>query len=386
MKLLAQVPEQPIKEDWQWLSNAMVSDNGKEQRVCNSSLPKPSYSLSLQFDAAADLRAHVAGMFTGAKGKFQVPLYQYGTRLKAVAAIGATVLSINTRRTELRIGSDCLIFDRSGYEQHTVQDFDAVSVTLVGGLVRAFDKTASICPVRTVYAANNAAIKYGRMDYDASATLNVFDAGFVDPFVNPYNDVAIATLNGVPILERTPTGGEFADTFDTGIKTTDEGGIPQIRSPWSHSQIVMQRSFVCDRFFSPLEWDYWRKFADTVKGSWKPFYMPTYRGDFGLTVPPVAGGSTLTFTGAMYHDDFFPYAPFKQVAIFHSGGVHYAAVTACALAGGNSGVTFAPALPAGVTVDRVSMLLKLRIADDKVSCEHYSLYSLVNLALRTVDA
>src|SRR6478735_4209838 len=99
MKLLAQIPEQPIKEQWLWLTDVMTSDNAKEQRVCNSDLPKRIHNLNWKFDNVDDLTSHFTGMVLGAKEAFQVPLYQYGTRLKASAGVGTTTLSIISANT-----------------------------------------------------------------------------------------------------------------------------------------------------------------------------------------------------------------------------------------------------------------------------------------------
>jgi hypothetical protein len=388
MRLITQVPEEPINEEWTWLTDVMVSENGTEQRVCNRELPKFVFGLSLKFDDANDLRSHIASMLIGAKTAFQIPLYQYQTRLTAPAAIGAMGIAFASVRSELRVGDAALIFDRQGNtELKTVAALTGAGATFTTALAAAWGVTASVCPVASVYSPSVAMIDFGLLDHDASANLKVASTGFLNPFLNPYNAAALAMLNGSPVLEARPIGSDFTAGFDTGIKPTDEGGVVSIRSPWTHAQMTLARTFTCQRQLNPADWDKWRLFADTVKGSWKPFYMPTYRQDFTLTTAPVAGGTTLTFGGLSYLNDWFPFAPFKGVAIFYAGGVHYATVTACANVGGNSQVTFAPALPGGAgAIAGVSLLLKLRIADDKVSCEHRGLHSRISLNLRTVDA
>lgn len=389
MKLLDALPEDGIGETWQWLTDAMVSSNATEQRVCNATLPKRIFQMNYQFDDADELRRHVAGMLIGAKGAMQAPLYQYQTRLKAVAAIGATTVSILPGRTELRPAGAALIFDRLGSQLVTVDSLTGASATFLEPLARAYGLDASVCPVATVYAGNNSAIAYGRLDHDGKASLTLRETTFLAPFVNPYNTAVVTTFNGLPVLTARPVGMDYPDAFDTGIQPTDEGGVVSIRSPWTHAQIQLQRSFTCQRKFNPADWDLWRVFADTVRGSWKPFYMPTYRQDFGIVTPPAPGGATVTFLGRSYADDWFPYAPFKALAIFSNGGVHYASVTGVAIVGGNTVATFAPALPGGAAYgvnQRVSLLQKVRIANDLIVCDHASLITKVSLTMRTVDA
>lgn len=389
MKLLDALPDDGIGETWQWLTDVMVSSNATEQRVSNSTLPRRTFGMKYQFDDATELRRHVAAMLIGAKTNFQAPLYQYQTRLKAVAAIGATTVSILPARTELRPGQAALIFDRSGSQLVTVDSLTGASATFLEPLGRAYGLDASVCPVAIVYAGNNSALAFGCLDHDGKATLALRETIFLAPFLNPYNTAVVTSFNGLPVLTARPVGTEYNDTFDTGIAPTDEGGVISIRSPWTHAQVQLQRSFNCQRKFSPADWDLWRVFADTVRGSWKPFYMPTYRQDFAVVTPPAPSGTTVTFLGRAYADDWFPYAPFKAIAVFSNGGVHYASVTGVAIVGGNTVATFAPALPAGGAYalnQRVSLLQKVRIANDQVVCEHFSLTTKVSLTMRTVDA
>jgi hypothetical protein len=389
VRLLDVTPEDGIKENWRWQTDALVSSNATEQRISNSSLPKRTFALNLKFDDANELRRNIAALFIGGKTKFQAPLYQYATRLKAAAIAGDTTLSILSGRTELRAGKAALIFDRNGSQLLTVDSLLSASATFLEPLARPYGVDASVCPVATVFAGNNAAISYGFTDEYASATLNLNETDFLNPFVSEFNAAVVPTFNGLPLLTARPVGTNFQDHFDTGIQPTDEGGVIDVRSPWTHAQIQMARDFTCQRKFNPDDWDYWRAFADAVKGSWKPFYMPTYRQDFAVVTPPAPGGNTLTFAGTFYADDWFPYAPFKALAIFSDGGVHYTTVTAAVSDGTNTNVTLGTALPGGgayASNQRISLLQKVRIADDLIACDHYGLFTRLTLNIRTVDA
>ena len=130
----------------------------------------------------------------------------------------------------------------------------------------------------------------------------------------------------------------------------------------------------------------WRALADYAKGSANPFFVPTFRQDFPLNAVPAPGANTVTFKGSEYAEDFAEFEPFRQLAFFlEDGSVHYAAVTNCAVIGGNSTAIFAPAIPNGSLVRKVSLLLKVRIADDRIVCEHRSLETILSINLRTAD-
>lgn len=383
-----QQPESPITEDWAWQTDTMRSDNATEQRVATSPYPKRNFNMQFVFTEKSDLLREQA-LMVAFGGPFQVPLWQHQTRLKTDAASGAAALVFVAARTELRDGCKAYVFDRDGGEIVTINAVTSTGASLTGVTTRAYSKRASICPVSAVIVGTNASMMRGNADNYGSMTLSLQETGFLIPFANVFNTAALTMFNGLPVLERNSIGKEFVQSIDTGIKITDYGGVVDIRSPWLHPQFVYPRTFRCPKLFDASDWGYWRAFADYAKGSQNPFYLPTFRDDFGLALAPAPGGTSLHFTGTAYADTFFPMAPFKAIAIFTAAGVHYATVSAAVSSGGNSNVTFAPALPAGAdwgTVEKVSLLLKVRIADDKISCKHENTYTDLTMSLRTVDA
>lgn len=388
MITLTHVPETPIVEELAWATDVQTADNGNEVRICLRDEPKRTLNLKYVFDNEDDLRRTRAVAMAALDRPFQLPFFHHATRLTANAAAGAAALALAPAKAELRPGRPALLFDRSGrLEPVTVLAVQPAGVTLTAPLAGAWKRGASIAPVWPVIGGSNAT--FTRMPLaGASASLTVTDADFMVPFLNPANVTVLQTFSGLPLLPFNAVGDSFDEGFSNGSSVVDYGGVPYMRSPWSHQQLMLTRTFLCNRVFDRPRWQWWNALFDYMKGSQKPVYMPTFREDFKPLVRPAGGGNSVTFEGTEYADDFFPFAPFKQFAFFAGAGVHYAAVTACAKVGGNSVVTFAPALPAGAgwqDEQLVSLLLKVRVADDKVSCEHTSLQTRVTLNLRTVN-
>jgi hypothetical protein len=387
MPTLLHTPEAPIGEDWKWQTDVILKDDGTEQSIELSDLPQRLFRTSFVYDDVDELRRDMA--LTLAFGQpFDAPLWQYQTKLKAPAAMAETVLSILASRTDLRVGDDLYIFDKDGGEVRTIDALASNSVTLTAGLSRAYGTRAAVCPVRTLYSAGNAALDRLNPDRAARASWTLREVYFNDPFVHEFNEATLTMLGTLPVLEFRPIGTEFNEGVDTGAEVMDFGGALDIRDRWTSPKQNFARRFKSDRVFDPDDWDKWRVFADYAKGSCNPFYLPTYREDFGLVTPPALGGTTLVFEGALYRTDYFPHEAFKGVAIYTSAGVHYATVTNAINSGGNTQITFNPALPgsAGWNVGTTaSLLLKCRIADDRISCNHFPLHTDIELNLRTVN-
>jgi hypothetical protein len=102
---------------------------------------------------------------------------------------------------------------------------------------------------------------------------------------------------------------------------------------------------------------------------------------------PGGNASQVIFKGVDYAEEYAPFEPYRQFAFFlEGGGVHYAALVNFAIVGGNTVCNFAPALPNGVApAQKCSLLLKVRIADDRISCEHNALHTMISISLRTAD-
>ncbi len=386
MRLISQIFEKPVTEEWQWLTDIITSDNGTEQRIELLDPPRRMLSPSWQFVTDASARKMVRDMFMYGGGLL-IPAYHLATPI-ASAAVGANSLSFDPQRTELRDGAAAIVFDRvtEAFEQVTIAVVSADHATLAAPLAAAWGPRASIAPLWAMYGPDNATISRGRMHDNLFVTMSVNSLDFVDPFLNPFNDIELATFGGLPLVQQVPIGDSFDSSFATGASIIDYGAAREIRNRWKHAQEAFTRAFLVQRLFNRPAWYEWLAFADYCKGSCNPFYMPTRRPDFEI-VGTIAG-TTMTLKGLDYANDWFPFEAFKSFAIYSSADVHYATVTAVASVGGNSVCTIDPALPGGegYAINQVaSLLLKCRIADDKISLEHDAVQTKVSIAFRTVD-
>lgn len=133
--------------------------------------------------------------------------------------------------------------------------------------------------------------------------------------------------------------------------------------------------------------DWWQKFADLIQGSANPFLFATNRADLEVVTPCPPGGVRVTVKGDEYTQHYWGNDAFARIFIDTDGGRHYAKVTGISAVAGNDRLAFDPPLPAGAawgSNQKVGFLLKVRNDNDKISWQHYGLWSEAKLAIRTV--
>lgn len=390
MKDVLLQPETPVEEEWYFQTDVHVSDDGTEQRISLSPVPKRTLRTTYGIDAKEDVRAMAGLVLAGVREPYRVAWWHQQARISAVAAALGSTVSFNSERTDLRAGQTALLAARNGTRELVVIDTVAVDgCTLAEPLVNSFPAGSLIIPVWTMYSNGGANLSRNVPDYAATLSLVSNDVGFMIPFVDEWAETELTTLGGLPVLDINAIGNSFDVGSDTGTEWTDYGGVVEWRDRRKHSQLILPRSFLCQRVLDLASWSWWRSFADYTRGSLNPFWLPSFREDFDIAVAPTPGGTTLRFDGRDYYDDYFALAPFKAVCIRTAAGIHYATVTAAAIVSGDTQITFSPALPSGSgwgDEQRVELMSKVRISDDKFVLRHTSLDTTITLTLRTVDA
>lgn len=386
-ELLLQRPETPIGERWAWKTNVLLADTGEEQRISTYEEPKRSWTGSFAFDNEADLRRHLATMFSKFRNTFSLPLFHMSVKLKAKTAVSATVLYCNTARSDFRVGQTALIEDGSTFETFVIDSVDIDSIESATPLLNAYSKRATIAPVTTAFSSDNATVARRPVNSAATASFNFFESTFLVPFIEELDKVALTTFATYPVLDRRGQGSQFEQALMTGLEVIDHGGLPSFRASWSAPKLGFPLTFKSPRGLDPSDWNWWRTFADYCKGSTNPFFLPTWRSDFEVFTPAVAAGTQVTLEGTEYSENYYPISSFRRIMFLsESGAQHFATVTAVALVSGNDRLTFTPALPAGTWAGQtVGLLLKCRIGDDTFQLSHEGMDSFITLNIRTVD-
>lgn len=388
------VPDAPVTEKWTWRSQVMVSENGTEQRVSLSPAPRKTTDFNLTVIYPDEANSVIKQLFGDSASAIVLPQYQYLAGLKFDAAVSSTVVVAPIAPGDLRPGSSVLIVDnRSGVsELNTVTSVVAPDIiTLDTPLASNFRRGSWVVPAFATFLNRRTEFERSPADGYAKLSTQAVDADIQSPFVRPEAMVVLPTFNGLPLLEDRPivVGGSVGAVYDSGINRLDYGGKLTVIAPWSHTQVELAREYLLDRFFSPTDLDRWRSFFDYTRGRTKPFYTPSFRPDLAPGEIPAEGAGQIKLSDNSYSSVFFGKTVFDQVAIYTAGGVHYTSILSASADEFNiDTITFATPLPFGpewTDIERISFLMRCRMASDEVELEHFQLHSYIRFGIRTTD-
>lgn len=385
--LLPHLPDAPIKEEWTWLTDTQVSYSGTEDPTPLNHLPKRTFSGGYSFDAISDLRRYQATMQRAFRGVFRVPLFQYQVKAKATIPYLSQVVMCNTIRSDFRANGEAMIREGNTFELVVIDEVQSDRLILGTSTVNAYSARALITPVTQVFSATGAQLNRVNPDHSGTASYTFKEFHPWDPFVNPDADETITMFDAMPVLDKRAIGDQFEAQFDSGISITDEYiGLPDVMNPWTQGQWAFPLRWQCNRILDVEDWLWWQEFCNTIQGANLNFLLPTFRSDLDIVTPASGSGNAVTFKGHDFRDHYYGLDTFSRLVIESAAGRQFVKVTGVTNVSGNDRVTFTPALPAGTwsTDQKIGFLLKVRNADDKVTCDHYGLHTDVSMSVRTV--
>ena len=384
------VPEVPVNETWEWLSDNIVAIDGSEQRIAlRGEVPRIEIQSKVIFDSVEAIRRFYADLM-GAVGRLWIPEFQYATRTNGASLAGGFSVFFDNSKTDVRAGEYILIqtpLNTALVEVDTIETFGA---NLTSALTFDIPQSSLVIPGSPALISDNTAIARYPTNDAAELQLNSKLIRQRSQLARPGATVVLEQFNGVPILTKRPLADDLVrDEVSTGQISLDNNvGAQDIISRWDYSRIGGPRSFKVNRISNAEEMDYWKAILSYARGQARKFWMPTYRTDLVLAATPSDAASSYTIEGTQYAEKIWPIITHRYLEIETSGGIHRTALQDASEYEGNSVIAFSPPLPAGAAwmeVKRISYLLPVRLADDKVEWKHYGLESILNLSIRTAE-
>lgn len=388
------IPEVPVEEVLEWLTDVQVSNNGTEQRISLRGNPRRSTSNTMIAVDSGTLKEKLDQCFKDLAEPIFVPYFQYATPAKTAMLVseGDTVVEFDSARTDLRAGDFALLFRKD--EQFVLSKF--ISVTPTGGTLESpitldIPKGSMVVPLYRSLVNNGYSVKRYGVNNVAQFAFKSTVVPDGRSYADPNSEIEIAYYEGFPILEKRPFRDQMVeDKYDTGAVRFDyeTTTISQV-THWDYSKHSCLRNWVLRRVQKPEDMQWWRAFLTLACGQQNPFLVPTWRDDLNIAEAPVSQATSLKLLGSRYSTLYDGAEAYKRWRLTTAAGEHHiTVVSATPDDDGNDIIQFLPQLPSGegwTEITMISFMLKMRLGDDKVTLKHYSLDTSLDLVLRVTD-
>ena len=384
------VPEVPVNETWEWLSDLMIATDGTEQRIAlRGEMPRVELNLKVRFDSSESIRRFYSDLASSI-GRLWIPEYQYATRTTAASASGSLQVYYDNTQTDIRAGDYVLIQTPVAAMLVEINALNASGGTVTSALTADIPANSLIMPGSPALIDNQTSIDRYAVNQAAETTLICKMIRQRSTLTRTGSAVTLPTFLGSPVVDKRPLADELVkDEVSTGqVSIDNQTGLPDIISRWDYSRIGGPRTFKVNRIKAPDEMDYWKTVFAYCRGQARKFWMPTYRDDMKLAVAPSDATTTYTIEGTQYAEKIWPIITHRYIEIETASGIHRTQITGASVTGSNTIILLTTPLPTGAgwrNVSRISYLLPVRLNDDKVEWKHYGLESLLNLSIRTAE-
>ncbi len=289
------IPESPVGESLQFLTEIYESLDGSEQRV--KLRKNPRSTMRLQFRVDGRTRARIETLLFGWQGRvFGVPSWWEPTYLTAEASSAATSLSVSdTTLSDFRVDGLVMIFtDEDNFDVQEIDSKTSTTITLKSGLNATFGAGTQIYPVRTAYATDNVVgsrrpVKEAALDVTFLVLDNDSDIGSTAGFSSYNSKVLFDDPNALQELPSSLTRRFYTQDGNTGTFL--------IEGAWDQHKWVAEKAFIAR---TPEERWALIQVLHALGGRLTSFYIPTFYDDLQPVAALVISTATMTIANIGY--------------------------------------------------------------------------------------
>jgi hypothetical protein len=280
--LFGYLPEMPLEERLSWKTFIMKSRHGTEQRQSLVTAPKQVMRYVYSPETVVD-KASLRNVLIGSKSfLFGVPEWWDMRLLTSAMTIGATVVNCDTINGNFYVGGPVMLkLPNGGSIDSLATAVTSTTVTLEEGVPVAIPLGSVLVPLRFCYINGDVSLDDELVEIEETQiefqTNNPRDV----PFTEGELDTSIFTrhpLDNLPVLLDPNMvsgrhGGDISLITD-GMET--EIGL-RIQFPGElASKVGRPKEALADTFQKIWQW---RRLVGYLRGSWRSFYLPTFRED-----------------------------------------------------------------------------------------------------------
>lgn len=279
-------PESEVREVLEWRTAITQREDGTEQRQSLRTTPRQRIRFEVRADdeesaEASELRTLLLAF---RPFLFGVPVWFELRQVDAPAALGATVLEVDTRDVDHRADGSVLVFepgDRSFFDVG-VQAIADDQLTLAQPTPAAVSADALVVPLRFGYITREPQFD----EWTQAITDSTIEFETTDNVELAFADQAALAAafdvhpeDGLPVLaDPSPMTGDTLRLAMRSVFTrVDSGiGVAQLLARHPVSDVLASRRA---RARSLAEIRRWRALLHWIRGSWGAFYLPTFQRD-----------------------------------------------------------------------------------------------------------
>lgn len=388
---LQEIPDHPITETWEWLTDIIRSADGTEQRVSIRNQPRRRIEGLILIKDDVDREEQLRRWYELMESTTVIPFYQYSTRITQSTSPPSTRIYFDPAKTDVRAGEKVIIYHPQDDTSFPLQitSMEADGATLDPLTYNVYDEDI-IAPAFDCQLENRSGVQMTQVA--GQLRLRAQTAEYRGDFDRPGSTATITTHDSIQVMDRIPSANSMVDEIvdiDPVVVDNDSGVVDR-SSTWLHAQFDGRRSWRFNRKTNPTEMDFWRDFLTARHGMRVSFLMPTWREDLFLDSNPSAGSLQFDVEGLDYHNRYAAFDTFQRFQLINpDGDIIYRTVDLTeASAGGITTITLTSALPvdaswaSGFTI---SFLNRVRLNSDTVRLTHGPMVTEVEFAIKTVD-
>ena len=370
------LPQKPIKETIAFMTDRMTALNGIEQVMELRQLPRSTIRLVERFTDNVRRSSQINVINAAGFLRVGIQLWFEARPITQAAAAIDTVIQISTLDMEIAVGQELSFVTPANIASDaiTVDSFTPTAVTLESPI-------GIILPLGTV----GMPVKYGFLRPKGTVNTWAINAEdlTLDFTVIEYRDIAalnLAYFDTHPIDTTLPVmiqplffqGGTRSGLIEQTLDVLDSrtGDIASRRN----EALARPGLDVLVHLESLADAHAWRQFLYYVRGSWRPFYIPSGTPDLPLGVDFTLGGNTIQIVNQGLEEVDTSSAPRRDLKITIAGVDYIRRITAVADAGPNETVTIDSVIPGVGTVPaadvKISWLYLVRIENDTATFRH----------------
>lgn len=384
------IPDEPIKEFWEFKTDVLTSHRGVEQRIALRRYPRIKQQFTFEIIDLRQRREQYNVVRKNITVQSLVPLYQYSVNLDQPAQIGDTKLYLDNAQSNLRAGQFAIIVNPTSEALiiSKIATIDLDGITLDSAITFDIDDHWVVAPAINAIVNDGSGIDMRNV----TGQLQVNADSFEEPtLLRPNATRVVDTFDGLPFINRRPViNAEENFNYEREI-LDNETGVRDVNSAWLHPKVSGERKFTIQRIADPDEMDYWRSLFESVRGGQKSFLLATWFPDLSLVDPNQSARALSTL---IVNEDYYPglyhaYDTWSRIQIEYPNGstTQHVVDVATTNEDGTCTISFTPGIPDTDETDkikRISFLMKWK-ASDRVAFRHFANYSEVSFGVFSSD-